>query len=361
MTAARTPRRATWRGALLSCLLLAALGAVPARLAAQTGTPTVTVVLPPEDTLRTVTPAIVVSTAGFAPTQMLRTRLQLDTTLRFTTNLVLDTTVFAPGGAVTISPPFALPENRRIFARALVDDPNTGAVLQSPITGPRFVPFWVTQVSPPTVVGQPVRTRTPRFIWHSPRVNDPPGPWNYTITIKNLGQITFVSNVGSDTSFVPKTDLELNAVYSWSVQASLVRSGQIALSQSTFTFVVEDSTFSIATTDMYPAFPNPFPGVSRPGTCIWFDLRNASPVQLDIFDLRGLHVRRLVPNADVGGTLPSGRYGRGRTDTNEGCDPHFEWDGTDDRGVYVPEGVYLVRFKGDGVQRIRRVLFRGPH
>jgi hypothetical protein len=328
--------------------------------AASAQTPVVTIVFPPGDTLRSVTPTIVVSTSGFGASDTLRTRLQLDTTNTFSSNLVLDTTVAAPGGVAAIAPTRALPENRRIFARATVVDPPSGRQFQSATVPGGVTPFWVTLVTPPTVIGQTVRSRTPRFVWHSPQVNEPPGPWNYTITVSNLGQPVFGSNVGSDTSYVPPRDLEVSAVYSWSVSATLPRSGQGTVAAAR-TFVVEDPMQTVATTDMFPAFPNPFPGITLPGVaCIWFDLRNESDVQLDVFDLRGLHVRRLVPNNEVPVHLGAGRYGRARTDLNEGCDPRFAWDGTDDRGVYVQEGVYLLRFKGDGVQRIRRVLFRGP-
>jgi flagellar hook assembly protein FlgD len=42
-----------------------------------------------------------------------------------------------------------------------------------------------------------------------------------------------------------------------------------------------------------------------------------------------------------------------------GCDPAFEWDGRDDRGDQVPAGVYLVRFKAEGVESVKKVVFRG--
>ena len=177
--------------------------------------------------------------------------------------------------------------------------------------------------------------------------------------IKNLGQNSFVSNVGSDTSYVPPRDLEINAVYTWSVTAALPRSGQASVVPSSLTFVVEDPMQPIAITDMFPAFPNPFPGLVTNVACIWFDLKNPSAVELDVYSLRGIHVRRLVPNDQFSGTLASGRYGRGRTELAEGCDGRFAWDGTDDRGNTVPEGVYIIRFRGDGVQRTRKVVFRG--
>jgi hypothetical protein len=318
----------------------------------------VTIVFPAGDTLRSVTPTIVVSTSGFGAADTLRTRLQLDVTGAFTASLLLDTTVIAPGGVAAVAPSRPLPQGQRIFARATVVDERTGRQFQSAITRGGISPFWVTLVTPPTVIGQTVRTRTPRFVWHSPQVNEPPGPWIYTITISNLGQPLFVST-GPDTSYVPPRDLEVNATYSWSVAANLPSVGQGTVAGPR-TFVVEDTMQTVATTDMLPAFPNPFPSAARGITCIWIDLRNASDVQLDVFDLRGLHVRRLLPNNDVLNPLKPGHYGRQRTEFNEGCDARFAWDGTDDRGVYVPEGVYMLRFKADGVQRIRKVVFRGP-
>jgi hypothetical protein len=78
-----------------------------------------------------------------------------------------------------------------------------------------------------------------------------------------------------------------------------------------------------------------------------------------VHDLRGLHVRRLLPNGDLAGPLQPGRYGRGRTECNEGCDRRIEWDGTDDRGSPVPEGVYIIYFRADGIVRTKKVLFRG--
>lgn len=342
----------------LAAVVFVALCLSGAPVRAQTGVPTVTVTVFGPETLRSVTPPFVVNATGFGGVRPLRIRLQVGTDSRLG-SVALDTTLLADS-IVAIVPNRALPSDSRVFYSATVTDPNSGLTATSPITGPNVVPPWVTPVSPPTVVGQPVRTRSPRFVWRSPAVSEPPGPWSYTlIIITPLGSVE--NFVGPDTSFTPQ-DLESNAVYRWSVRATLPRSGQGEVVPSPFTFVVEDVMVSIATTELYRPFPSPFPGIvpQNPGTCVWFDLKNESVVELEVTDLRGLHVRRLVPNAEVVGRLAPGRYGRGRTEFNEGCDQRFLWDGTDDRGVYVPEGVYVIRFRGDGVQRFRRVVFRGP-
>jgi len=353
-------RCALVRGAALACALAGALAGTLAlgtsRLRAQTS-PTVTLVAPAGDTLRSVTPTFAIIGSGFGPARPLRIRFQIDTTGRFTGPFELDSTVMADS-QITIRPSRALRELAHVFFRATVTDPASGLTVTSGVFGPRFVPRYVTLVSPPLVIGQPVRTRTPRFIWRSPAVDEPPGPWQYTITITSPTQ-RIVTPVGSDTTFVPKANLQPNAVYTWSVAANLAQGIGSSVEVSRLTFVVEDSLVPIAITDLYSSFPSPFPSLVSPVTCIWFDLKNPSSVALDIFDLRGVHVRQLVPNSEITGTLAAGRYGRGRTEFNEGCDGRFAWDGTDDRGNTVPEGVYIIRFRGDGVQRTRKVVFRG--
>lgn len=72
---------------------------------------------------------------------------------------------------------------------------------------------------------------------------------------------------------------------------------------------------------LHAAVPNPF----NPSTKIAFDLPQAAPVRLAIFDLRGARVRTLIDEA-----LPAG--------------PHVRtWDGRDDAGQGVASGVYFIR------------------
>lgn len=70
------------------------------------------------------------------------------------------------------------------------------------------------------------------------------------------------------------------------------------------------------------ARPNPF----NPRTEITFSLPGASPVTLDIHDVRGQLVRHLIADAV---------YTAG--------DHAVRWDGDDDQGRHLPAGVYLAR------------------
>ena len=115
-----------------------------------------------------------------------------------------------------------------------------------------------------------------------------------------------------------------------------------------------------AITLLYQNFPNPFPAPTSRTTCIWFDLSSTSSVSLTIHDVRGNQVRRLLPNGASSQFLSPGRYGRGSSSANSGCDPAFAWDGTADDGSTVPRGVYLIRLRAGCTQSVKKAVFQGP-
>lgn len=109
---------------------------------------------------------------------------------------------------------------------------------------------------------------------------------------------------------------------------------------------------------LFPNFPNPFPAAGQEVTCLWFDLSATGAVELQILDLRGHLVRRLIPGPDFHGILPAGRYGRGDAGGST-CDPRLTWDGTTSDGRIVPPGVYLTKLNASGRSFFRRIVFRG--
>jgi hypothetical protein len=80
--------------------------------------------------------------------------------------------------------------------------------------------------------------------------------------------------------------------------------------------------------------PNPF----RAGTQIHFGLPETESVRLDVFDVTGRLVRRLVD-----GTLQAG-------------DHAVEWDGRANGRTSLPSGVYLYRLEAGGEVAQRRML-----
>lgn len=80
--------------------------------------------------------------------------------------------------------------------------------------------------------------------------------------------------------------------------------------------------------------PNPFSG----GTRLAFSVARPSTVTLDIHDLAGRRVRRLVT-----ATLAAGRH-------------DARWDGRDDRGAALASGLYYARLSIDDWTATRRML-----
>ncbi len=80
--------------------------------------------------------------------------------------------------------------------------------------------------------------------------------------------------------------------------------------------------------------PNPF----TDGTTIRFELATPTRVVLDVFDVSGRHVVRLVE-----GELAPGLHSA-------------RWAGLDDQGRGVGSGLYFLRFHGGQLQGVRRVV-----
>ncbi|MDX9759224.1 MAG: FlgD immunoglobulin-like domain containing protein [Bacteroidota bacterium] len=80
--------------------------------------------------------------------------------------------------------------------------------------------------------------------------------------------------------------------------------------------------------------PNPF----NPSTTIHFQIAQAGPMHLEIFNITGTRVRLLSE-----GFMDAGRYG-------------VVWNGRDDHGRPVESGSYFVRLRTDGISAVRRLL-----
>jgi len=87
-------------------------------------------------------------------------------------------------------------------------------------------------------------------------------------------------------------------------------------------------------TQLFQNAPNPF----NPATVISFDLSRPSAVSLEIYDLRGQMVRRLLQ-----GNLPAQHHA-------------VSWDGRSDSGQQAPSGTYLYRLRSDETTFARSML-----
>ncbi len=81
-------------------------------------------------------------------------------------------------------------------------------------------------------------------------------------------------------------------------------------------------------------FPNPF----NPVTEIHYQLPQPEHVRIDLFDVRGRHVRTLVDES-----LPAGAY-------------RVIWDALDDGGARVPSGIYFYRMTAGSFSEVKRLV-----
>jgi hypothetical protein len=97
--------------------------------------------------------------------------------------------------------------------------------------------------------------------------------------------------------------------------------------------VPEGSDLPVATA-LAGIHPNPF----NPQTTINYELAAPATVELDIYDVKGALVRRLVRES-----MPAGRHAA-------------VWNGQDDSGARVASGVYLVQFNASASHDIRKLV-----
>jgi hypothetical protein len=305
------------------------------------------------------TPRFVITTTGFLPAQLpLQLRLQVSLTSDFAGPFWADTTV--TGSTATIVIPRLLPPRTNIYWRTIARTAQ-GTLNTENATGPRPTSDWISLISPNNPNGNIFETSRPPFVWNAVRLRPPVSAWRFTLQVrKKIDGFVERSDSPPDTGFTNvwqvTSDLESNTPYYWSLTA-VASTGDSVTVTNQGSFTITSSSAPIATV-MFQPFPNPFPNDRLAATCIWFDLRTTTDVKLDVLDLRGNHVKRILPGNGLASLGPN-RWGRDQVGGSAGCDSRFQWDGTDDRGRTVRPGVYLIQFVGDGVTTRKRVLFKG--
>jgi hypothetical protein len=346
--------------ALLATVSLAGATAGPGRRERDATAPArligVELVPPPNaDTLVSVTPTFTIRAVDPRPEDRpIVLRLQVGRTPGFTVPLLTDTTVV--GDTVDVAVRRPLPGGQRVFIRATARSA-TGEIVASEVIE-RTVPPWLTLIAPNDPNGATLDTPRPRFVWRSARIDPPTGPWAYDLEIRNVGSGQSIFYVHLlDTAFTVTAPLELNTSYRWAVTARHSGSGTVTeMSRSSFV-IVNPATPPV--TLLYQNFPNPFPTATSSATCVWFDLQSRAHVRLDVFDLRGRHVKNMIPGRFGNSDYAAGRYGRAAGGPVPGCNGDLQWDGKGEDGRVVPAGVYLLRLRAAGVESVKKIVFRG--
>jgi hypothetical protein len=264
------------------------------------------------------------------------------------------------GDTATFNLPRLLPANTTVYFRLRGVDVS-GRQFSQEVSPPKVVGPWLTLLSPNGFNNVSVPTLRPTFVWHATPVTGPPGPWVFALSVVNAqtGVVEFFTQYLGDTSYtLPASLLQAQTSYTWNVTARLPNGSPLdtVVANSNATFVILGTARS---TLLYQNFPNPFPTASSPVTCFWFDLARSDKIRLDIYDLRGNPVKTIVPGPDQSGSLAAGEYGRNLDQGQSGCDPHYQWDGTDTDGHVVPPGVYFVRLRANGKDLVKKIVFLG--
>lgn len=140
--------------------------------------------------------------------------------------------------------------------------------------------------------------------------------------------------LGAGLPNVPVTDLDLHEPTNMLVAATYGRSMyKIALEPATSVAASEQPQQREAIS-LLQNYPNPF----NAGTTIRYRLKESSQVQLEVFDLTGRLVRRLMDASQ-----PAGDY-------------HINWDGTDGQGRSVASGTYVYRLRTEQRMEVRRMV-----
>jgi len=249
-----------------------------------------------------------------------------------------------------------LTQDSTVYFRArLIDDSNHIAATDSES---HPIQKWLRLDSPPQQTFTSLK-KQPVFAWSSPAITL---LWQYELTIVNRATQVEQTHLLNATTYTPPDSLplEANTSYSWRVTASAVGS-----TGSTKVTVASVGSFAIEgppmITLLYQNFPNPFGrGQRQDQTCFWFDLAQPATVRLTIFDIRLRRVRQIVPGPIGNGVMNAGSFGREDIDAKSGCDPKLTWDGKDDRGQFVPPGVYIAQFVANGKSTTIKMLYKGP-
>jgi len=354
------PGAASRRALLLTVSAIAAAGPLAtAPLAAQGTLGVAMIAAPAGNPIHEGTPGFTVAASGFDATDLpLQLTVQIATRADFGGTLFADTTVTGLTTA-SIVIPHLLPPGVTIWWRARVRTAR-GAIAFSNAEGPRTTSPWLSLISPNNLNGSTVDTRHPTFLWTSVGLRPPVQPWQYELLITRTSdhvQVPAFRTSPFDTVYTSTIELESNTSYHWAVFAT-AGTGDTVRVQSFASFVILDPNAPLATL-LYQSFPSPFPSTRLSTTCIWFDLARQAEVRLDVLDLRGNLVANILPGRGLGPVFPPGRYGRAAIGSDSGCDDRLTWDGRDGTGRFVPSGVYLIRFRGDGRTSTTRVVWKG--
>ena len=194
---------------------------------------------------------------------------------------------------------------------------------------------WISHInlSPPTDLSGTSEPQSVKLTWQKPQPHLINGDLiGYKVYRNGVAISGIVENeVYDDTSAVGFADntYVVRAVYE-NPPGESIPSNEI----SVYFTSEDDHIIPVVKTELLSNFPNPF----NPETIIRFNLANNSNVILDIYNIRGQRVHRLVNDR-----FDSGRHS-------------VIWNGTDDNGRNVGSGVYFYRMQTETFSDVKKMM-----
>jgi len=195
-------------------------------------------------------------------------------------------------------------------------------------------------ILPPTNLTAVVENYDVVLTWQAPEGEGVTPPLSYNIYRKLSTDAAYGAAIGNAVgiTFTDNGDALEDAIYHYVVKA-VYSGGQEseASNQIAVDYVPESDSDETAVAGMpglHGNYPNPF----NPSTTISFNVATADVVTIDIYNIRGQHIKSLI----------SGVYAKGTH--------NIVWNGLDDSGHNVGNGVYLYRMTAGGFTQTRKMV-----
>jgi hypothetical protein len=152
----------------------------------------------------------------------------------------------------------------------------------------------------------------------------------YTATTNTVGAYSMLVPVGVYSVTAAKTGYQTQTIEDVTVNANQTTTVNMILAVVSN----EDDVIPVVATELGGNYPNPF----NPETTISYAVKDAAPVHLEIYNLKGQLIRTLVNEVQA-----SGRY-------------KAVWNGTDNNGRAVSSGIYFYRMSAGQYSSTRKML-----
>ncbi|HNX00122.1 MAG TPA: YCF48-related protein [Candidatus Cloacimonadota bacterium] len=162
-------------------------------------------------------------------------------------------------------------------------------------------------------------------------VNPVPAAGTTLLWINIYRNNTFVTNIAANLTTWTDENVA-NGQYTYKISAGY-QEGESAISNEEVITAVEDQV-TVTATALLGAYPNPFKGT----TSIHYQVKGTQPVTVEIYNIRGQHVRTLLQDAKANGLNT------------------ITWNGTDENNRSVPVGVYFYKMKSGNYSSTKKVI-----